>query len=88
LARNFRNLGPLNSAFITLLPKVEGATSVRDFRPISLVHSLAKLVTKLLANRLADRLQNMVSPNQTAFIKKRFILFFLEHAEELRIIIY
>jgi hypothetical protein len=50
-ARNFRNLGPLNSAFITLLPKVEGATSVRDFRPISLVHSFAKLVTKLLANR-------------------------------------
>jgi hypothetical protein len=27
-----------------------------------------------LANRLAGRLQNMVSPNQTAFIKKRFIL--------------
>jgi hypothetical protein len=73
-ARNFRNLGSLNSAFITLLPKVEGATSVRDFRPISLVHSFAKVVTKLLANRLADRLQNMVSPNQTAFIKKRFIL--------------
>jgi exonuclease III len=73
-AKKFRNLGPLNSAFITLLPKVEGATSVRDFRPISLVHSFAKLVTKLLANRLAGRLQNMVSPNQTAFIKKRFIL--------------
>jgi hypothetical protein len=73
-ARNFRNLGSLNSSFITLLPKVEGATSVRDFRPISLVHSFVKVVTKLLANRLADRLQNMVSPNQTAFIKKRFIL--------------
>jgi hypothetical protein len=28
-ARDFRNLGPLNSAFITLPPKVEGATSVR-----------------------------------------------------------
>jgi hypothetical protein len=62
---------------------------VRDFRPISLVHSFVKLVTKLLANRLAGRLQNMVSPNQTAFIKKSLILFFfLEHAGELHIIIY
>ena len=45
----------------------------KDFRPISLVHSFAKLVTKLLANRLASRLQQLVSPNQSAFIKGRFI---------------
>jgi len=45
----------------------------KDFRPISLVHSFAKLVTKLLANRLAIRLQQLVSPNQSAFIKGRFI---------------
>jgi hypothetical protein len=30
-------------------------------------------VTKCLANRLASRLDHMVSPNQSAFIKKRFI---------------
>jgi hypothetical protein len=47
---------------------------VKDFRPISLVHSFAKLVTKMMANRLARHLNVMVSPNQTAFIKKRFIL--------------
>jgi hypothetical protein len=41
--------------------------------PISLVHSFTKLVTKMLANRLAGRLQEMVSSNQSAFIKKRFI---------------
>jgi len=45
-----------------------------DFRPISLVHSFAKLATKLLANRLAGRLDQLVSPNQSAFIKGRFIL--------------
>lgn len=45
-----------------------------DFRPISLVHYFAKLVTKLLANRLAGRLDQLVSPNQSAFIKGRFIL--------------
>jgi mannosylglycoprotein endo-beta-mannosidase len=52
---------------------MEGAEQPKDFRPISLVHSFAKLVTKLLANRLAPKLQQMVSPVQSAFIKGRFI---------------
>jgi len=72
-SRKFDNFGALNSAFITLLPKKEGADQPKDFRPISLVHSFAKLITKLLANRLAGHLQQMVSPNQNAFIKGRFI---------------
>jgi hypothetical protein len=37
------------------------------------VHSFAKLITKLMANRLAGRLNEMVSPIQSAFIKGRFI---------------
>jgi hypothetical protein len=72
-AQKFRNLRSLNSAYITLLPKHEAAQNVKDFRPISLVRSFAKLVTKILANRLAGWLQQMVSPNQLTFIKKRFI---------------
>ena len=71
--RNCRNLWLLNSAYITLLPKKSEADQVKDFRPISLVHSFAKLVTKILANRLASCLDEMVLPNQSAFIKKRFI---------------
>ena len=71
--RNFRNLWLLNLAYITLIPKKSEAEQVKDFRPISLVHSFAKLVTKILANRLASRLDAMVSPNQSAFIKKRLI---------------
>jgi hypothetical protein len=72
-ARKFRNMRALNAAYITLLPKTEDALHVKDYRPISLVHSFTKLVTKILANRLAGRLKQMVSPNQSAFIKKRFI---------------
>ncbi|WVZ62943.1 hypothetical protein U9M48_012631 [Paspalum notatum var. saurae] len=72
-SRKFGNFGTLNSAFITLIPKKESADQPKDFRPISLVHSFAKLLTKLLANRLAARLQHLVSPNQSAFIKGRFI---------------
>ena len=72
-SRKLVNFGTLNSAYITLLPKKEDADQPKDFRPISLVHSFAKLVTKLLANRLAPKLQEMVSPVQSAFIKGRFI---------------
>jgi len=36
--RNFDNLGKLNSTYIALIPKKEGADHVNDFRPISLVH--------------------------------------------------
>jgi len=72
-SRNFANFGTLNSAYITLLPKKDGADQPKDFWPISLVHSFAKLITKMMANRLAGRLQQMVSPIQSAFIKGRFI---------------
>ena len=63
----------LNSTYIILIPKKTEADQVKDFRPVSLVHSFAKLVTKMLANRLTSRLNQMVSPNQSAFIKNRFI---------------
>lgn len=70
---NFRNLRLLNSAFITLIPKKHGAVHVKDLRPISLIHSFAKLVTKLMANRLSRNLHDMVSTNQSAFLKGRCI---------------
>jgi hypothetical protein len=73
-SRKFNNFEVLNSAYITLLPKKDNATSIRDFRPISLVHSFAKLLMKLMANRLAGRLDKMITPNQSTFIKGRFIL--------------
>jgi hypothetical protein len=71
--RKFDDFGRLNSAYITMIPKNDGAEMVKDFRPISLVHSFAKLITKILANRLAKRLNEMVSPNHSVFIKGRFI---------------
>jgi mannosylglycoprotein endo-beta-mannosidase len=71
--RRFGNFEQLNSAYITLLPKKAEAMNIKDYRPISLVHSFAKLITKILANRLARRLNELVSPIQSAFIKGRFI---------------
>jgi hypothetical protein len=72
-SRKLMGVLALNTAFITLLPKKEVAEQPKDFRPISLVHSFAKLVTIIIANRLASRLNEMVSPIQSAFIKGRFI---------------
>jgi hypothetical protein len=67
--RDFRNFRQLNSAFITLLPKKVEAQQPRDFWPISLVHSFAKLVTKILANRLASHMDQFVAKNQSALLK-------------------
>jgi hypothetical protein len=65
--RDFRNFRSLNSAFITLLPKKAIAEAPSDFRPISLIHNFAKLITKIMANRLCGHLNQLVSKNQSAF---------------------
>lgn len=68
-----RKLELLNSAYLTLIPKKADAWEAKDYRPISLVHSFAKLVTKMLANRLAPLLDSMFATNQSAFIRGRCI---------------
>ena len=42
----------INTTFIALIPKVDSLQRNNDFRPISLVGSLYKILAKLLANRL------------------------------------
>ncbi|WVZ92764.1 hypothetical protein U9M48_038806 [Paspalum notatum var. saurae] len=68
-----RKLHLLNSAYLILLPKKQDALQVKDYRPIRLKHSFAKLITKLMANRLAPFLDRMVSANQSVFIRGRCI---------------
>jgi hypothetical protein len=45
--------------------------SIGDFRPINLVHSIAKIFSNILALRLAPHLMELVSFNQSAFVQKR-----------------
>lgn len=63
----------LNSAQIILVPKKNEAKRITNYKPISLTSSIAKLISKLLASRLAQVLNDLVSRNQSAFIRKRSI---------------
>ncbi|RVX01086.1 Transposon TX1 uncharacterized 149 kDa protein [Vitis vinifera] len=64
----------LNHTFLVLLPKKGGAEDLGDYRPISLLGGLYKLLAKVLANRLKKVIGKVVSSDQNAFIKGRQIL--------------
>ncbi|WJX46635.1 beta-amyrin 28-monooxygenase [Trifolium repens] len=61
----------LSSYFLTLIPKVRSPQAVSDFRPISLLGCLYKMVAKVLALRLAIVLGDLIPKTQSAFLKGR-----------------
>ncbi|WJX67429.1 hypothetical protein P8452_51895 [Trifolium repens] len=61
----------LCSYFLTLIPKVSSPQTLGDFRPISLIGCLYKLVAKVLAARLAKVIGELIPHTQSAFIKGR-----------------
>ncbi|GKC87355.1 RNA-directed DNA polymerase, eukaryota, reverse transcriptase zinc-binding domain protein [Tanacetum coccineum] len=63
-----------NSSFIALIPKKSDANMVKDFRPISLIGSLYKIIAKILENRLVTVLGDIVNKVQSAFVADRQIL--------------
>lgn len=68
-----RAFGRLNGALIALLPKAADACEPGHYRPITMVHSLGKLISKILALRMAPKMKDLISPNQNAFIRGRSI---------------
>ncbi|KAJ0450527.1 putative RNA-directed DNA polymerase [Helianthus annuus] len=62
------------SSFITLIPKVKDPSDLNEFRPISLVGAINKVISKVLANRLKKVISSVISENQSGFIKGKFIL--------------
>lgn len=58
---------------IVLLSKKPDAAELGDYRPITMIHSLAKIVSKALAQRLTSRVDELISANQNAFIHGRMI---------------
>lgn len=64
----------INITFITLIRKIDNSQRVNDFRPISLVSNLYKILSKVLANRLRCVTESVISETQLAFIHRRQIL--------------
>ena len=64
----------LNATFLALVPKKNGASNIRDFRPISLVGSVYKILAKVLANRLKEVLDQLISESQNSFVGERLVL--------------
>lgn len=56
-----------------MIPKIETPTDIKDFRPISLLHSIPKLICKVLALRLKQKIMDLIDQMQSGFITKRSI---------------
>jgi hypothetical protein len=64
----------LNASFIALIPKTPGAIALSNFRPISLVSGVYKIIVKVLANKMSCVMEKIISKPQNAFVKGRHIL--------------
>ncbi|XP_035838104.1 uncharacterized protein LOC118485768 [Helianthus annuus] len=62
------------ASFIALIPKVKDPMGFSDFRPISLVGCINKVLSKVLVNQLKEVIGKLVSPEQSAFLSGRSIL--------------
>lgn len=62
-----------NAATLVLIPKIPNASKMADFRPISCLNTLYKVIAKLLAERLKKILVEVISPYQSAFLPGRML---------------
>ncbi|XP_058783255.1 uncharacterized protein LOC131657925 [Vicia villosa] len=62
-----------NANSIVLIPKSKDAETLSDYRPIALANFKFKIITKILADRLASLLPSLISFEQKGFIKGRNI---------------
>jgi hypothetical protein len=68
------DLFSLNFGTITLIPKIENATKIQQYRPICVLNASFKIFSKVGTNRLNKVARAVVSPTQTAFMPGRNIM--------------
>ncbi|GKV11959.1 hypothetical protein SLEP1_g23168 [Rubroshorea leprosula] len=69
--RNGKLVRGSNASFIVLIPKVDNPQKIEEYRPISLIGVMYKIITKLLDNRLRKVLPKIIGEQQMAFIGGR-----------------
>ncbi|KAK9089185.1 hypothetical protein Scep_028267 [Stephania cephalantha] len=72
----------MNETYICLIPKGSQAGRIEDFRPISLITSMYKLLAKVLAHRLRAVLKYTIAKEQNAFIPDRQMIDYVVIASE------
>lgn len=76
--KNFLNTGQLlkeiNYTHVVLIPKVKEPQNMSQLRPIALCSVIYKFCAKVLANRLKPLLNQIISPQQSAFVPGRLII--------------
>src|SRR6266540_166271 len=64
----------LNFGVISLIPKIQEANIIQQYRPICLLNVSFKNFTKVATNRVNTVADKAISPTQTAFLRGRNIL--------------
>ena len=68
------DLTRLNFGIITLIPKVSGASEIRQFRQITMINVIFRILAKGYTIRVAPIADRITHPDQSAFIQGRYIL--------------
>jgi len=63
-----------NASFICLIPKTDNSQQLSNYRPISLVGCVYKMVSKILAIRLKKVISKVINVRQSAFLEGRGLL--------------
>ncbi|KAK3195320.1 hypothetical protein Dsin_026630 [Dipteronia sinensis] len=69
--KNGSKIKELNNTFLALILKISKPQNMGDYRPISLVGAMYKVLAKVLANRIKKVMESIIEENQMVFIKNR-----------------
>ncbi|GAA0179656.1 hypothetical protein LIER_29999 [Lithospermum erythrorhizon] len=68
-----RLLNFVNHTHVCFIPKKTSPMSMSDYRPISLCNIIAKIIGRVMTNRLRGFLVSIISETQSAFLSGRII---------------
>ena len=66
-------LPEMNSNVVSFIPEIQGVDSIKDYRPFIVANFKFKIISKILAYRLALVAARIISPNQYGFVQGRHI---------------